>query len=203
MRTRITSLAIAIWSAALGAHAADEEIQVYLDDMRAKGAYGLDVHVNDVFQGRGANFDFAGQQASRGRLRITPEWAYGLTSNLELGAYLPLLTFNDCGRGEIGGVKGRLKFIAPHSEDNPYFWGVNFELGRVRRDLDTHLRQIAQAVLHLDPRCQPRNVSISIVLPQLDSPVGLVIAAFGDCVPDVAIQCKKPRAHQPQELLPI
>jgi hypothetical protein len=125
----------ALWPAG-AARAADEEIQVYIDDMSAKGGYGLDVHVNDVLQGRGANADYAGEQASQGRLRITPEWAYGLTSNIELGAYLPLLTFDDHGHGEIAGVKGRIKFIAPHAADDPFFWGLNFELGKVRRDVD-------------------------------------------------------------------
>jgi hypothetical protein len=33
-------------------------------------------------------------------------------------------------------VKGRIKFIAPHKKDSAFFWGVNYELGRVRRRLD-------------------------------------------------------------------
>ena len=132
----LAASALAIWAAAFAARAADEEIQVYIDDMSAKGAYGLDVHVNDVLHGRAANVDYLGEQASQGRLRITPEWAYGLTPNIELGAYLPLLTFDDRGQGEIAGVKGRIKFIAPHASDDPFFWGLNFELGKVRRDID-------------------------------------------------------------------
>ena len=118
------------------AWAADEEIQVYMDEMSAKGAYGLDVHVNYVAQGRGANVDYAGEMASQGRWRITPEFAYGLTPNIELGAYLPLTTIDEHGNAEVGGVKGRIKFIAPKAADDPFFWGLNFELGRVRRDLD-------------------------------------------------------------------
>lgn len=116
------------------ARAAEEEIQVYVDDLLKPGQFGLDVHVNDVLRGRLANVDYAGEQTSRDRLRVTPEWAYGLTPNIELGAYVPLMTFAD-GRGEFGGVKGRIKFIAPH-KDEGLFWGVNFEIGRVRRDLD-------------------------------------------------------------------
>jgi hypothetical protein len=135
-KSRGLALALALAGLAGAARAADEEIQVYIDDMSAKGAYGLDVHVNDVLKGRRANVDYQGEQASQGRLRITPEWAYGLTPNIELGLYLPLLTFDDHGHGEIGGVKGRIKFIAPHDKDDPFFWGLNFELGRVRRDLD-------------------------------------------------------------------
>jgi hypothetical protein len=118
------------------ARAADEEIQVYMDEMNKAGGYGLDVHLNYVPQGRGANVDYAGQMTSERRWRITPEWSYGLTDNLELGLYLPLLTVDPHGGGEWGGVKGRIKFIAPKPKDSPFFWGLNFELGRVRRGLD-------------------------------------------------------------------
>jgi hypothetical protein len=142
--------------------AADEEIQVYIDDMLPKGGYGLDLHVNDVLRGRRANVDYAGQQASQDRVRVTPEWAYGLTPSIELGAYLPLMTFAD-GKGEVGGVKGRIKYIAPRQEGDGLFWGVNFELGRVRRDLDINpwnaeLKGIAG--LHKGPWTVAENLNI-------------------------------------------
>jgi len=118
------------------ARAADEEIQVYMDEMNARGGYGLDLHLNYVPVGRPADADWLGEEASKRRLRITPEWSYGLTSSIELGAYLPLMEVVP-GRGlEIGGVKGRIKFIAPHKKGSSFFWGLNFELGRVRRGLD-------------------------------------------------------------------
>ncbi len=159
----VVAAALSFGLSATAAQAADEEIQVYIDDMLAKGAFGLDVHVNDVFNGRRANVDFTGEQASQGRLRITPEWAYGLTSNIELGAYLPLATLDDHGHGEIGGVKGRIKFIAPHKEGDGLFWGVNFELGRVRHDLDINpwnaeLKGIAG--LHKGPWTFAENLNI-------------------------------------------
>jgi hypothetical protein len=118
------------------ARAAPEEIQVYMDEMNPKGGYGLDVHLNYVPDGRRAGIDYPGEEASDGRFRITPEWSYGLTPFLELGAYLPLMEVDRRGRFEVGGVKGRIKFIAPHREDAPFFWGANFELGHVRRSLD-------------------------------------------------------------------
>lgn len=116
--------------------AADEEIQVYMDEMNPAGGYGLDVHLNYVPEGRPASFDWSGEEASEHRLRVTPEWSYGLTSWLELGAYLPLMEIDPRGGLEIGGVKGRIKFIAPHKRGSHFFWGLNYELGRVRRSLD-------------------------------------------------------------------
>ncbi|HEY3798838.1 MAG TPA: hypothetical protein VGL58_10835 [Caulobacteraceae bacterium] len=134
MRWTTALLALVGWPCA--ARAADEEIQVYIDDMQPKGGYGLDVHVNDVPDGRGADVDYPGQSASQGRLRVTPEWAYGLTPNIELGAYLPLTTLDDHWHGELGGVKGRIKFIGSKPGADGLFWGANFELGVVRRDID-------------------------------------------------------------------
>jgi hypothetical protein len=130
------AFALAALAAAHPARAADEEIQVYMDEMNDPGRFGLDVHLNYVPQGRGPDADYAGQMTSERRWRVTPEWSYGLTKNIELGLYLPLMTFDPHGGAEWGGVKGRVKFIAPHAKDSPFFWGVNYELGRVRRELD-------------------------------------------------------------------
>jgi hypothetical protein len=119
----------------LGAHAAPEEIQVYIDDMSAQGQFGLDVHTNFVPTGDLIH-DYAGEQQSRDRLRVTPEFAYGLTPNVELGAYLPLATVDESGRVGINGAKLRIKYIAPKAEDQTWFWGANFEIGGVDRKLD-------------------------------------------------------------------
>ena len=52
------------------ARAADEEIQVYMDEIGPVHALGLDVHLNYVPSGRVAP-DFPGEEASGGRTRIT------------------------------------------------------------------------------------------------------------------------------------
>lgn len=117
------------------AFAADEEIQVYMDEIGPVHRPGLDVHLNYVPSGRTAP-DYAGQQASEGRIRITPEWSYALSPTTELGLYLPLMTIGRDGRFEAGGVKGRIKWVAPKAPGQDWFWGANFEIGRVRRDLD-------------------------------------------------------------------
>lgn len=128
---------IAVLVLATQAHAAAEEVQVYMDEIGPRHALGLDVHLNYVPHGRTAP-DFAGQQASGGRYRITPEWSYGLDPNTELGLYMPLMTVDRDGRFEVGGVKARIKWVAPRPKDQDWFWGANFEIGRVRRDLDTN-----------------------------------------------------------------
>jgi hypothetical protein len=117
------------------AQAADEEIQVYMDEIGPVHVPTLDVHLNYVPDGR-VRPDYPGEEASEGRFRITPEWAYALNPSLELGAYLPLAEIDRDGRAEIGGVKGRIKWVAPRPEGQDWFWGLNFELGRVRHDLD-------------------------------------------------------------------
>ncbi|HEY3745783.1 MAG TPA: hypothetical protein VGL17_06040, partial [Gemmatimonadaceae bacterium] len=80
--------------------------------------------------------DYSGEQQSLQRYRITPELAYGVTRYLELGAYLPLATIDRDGAFGVDGVKLRLKFIAPHPREQRWFYGVNFEIGRVVHALD-------------------------------------------------------------------
>ncbi|MFL5296204.1 MAG: hypothetical protein ACJ798_07455 [Phenylobacterium sp.] len=139
MRTRGFALAVAAaWLFAAGAaRAADEEIQVYMDEIGAPHRLGLDVHLNFVPTGRVAP-DYAGQEASGGRFRITPEWSWALNPNLELGAYLPLAEVTRRGDLEVGGAKARIKWVAPRPEGQAGFWGLNFEVGRVRRALDAN-----------------------------------------------------------------
>jgi hypothetical protein len=117
------------------ARAADEEIQVYMDEIGPPHRLGLDVHLNYVPKGRTAP-DFAGEQASGGRTRITPEWSYALDPSLELGLYLPLMTLDRHGGFEADGIKGRIKWVALRPDSQAWFWGLNFEIGRVKRDLD-------------------------------------------------------------------
>lgn len=136
LKVPLAVAAVLLLLAPAAARASDEEIQVYMDEMNRTGIFGLDLHLNYVPSGRHANVDYFGQESSQGRFRVTPEWSYGLTPNIELGAYVPLMEIGPGGRFEIGGVKGRVKWIAPHKEDSSFFWGANFELGRVRRSLD-------------------------------------------------------------------
>jgi hypothetical protein len=126
-----------IWLAApLGAAlAADEEIQVYMDEIGKLRKLSLDVHVNHVFDGRDTP-SFPREQISEGRTRITPEFGYALSSEFELGAYLPLANLSDDGDLSVDGVKLRLKYVAPHDEMRGWFYGANLEVGYVNHTLD-------------------------------------------------------------------
>ena len=116
--------------------AAPEEIQVYMDEMNARGQFGLDAHNSYVATGHSTD-GYVGEQQSLHRYRITPELAYGLAPSFELGLYLPLATIGRDGVG-IDGVKARLKFIAPDHHDQIWFWGANFEIGVVDHGLDAN-----------------------------------------------------------------
>ncbi len=130
----VAAIALAAPAVAL---AADEEIQVYMDDMSKQGHFGLDVHNNYVLDGSDKP-DYPGGLISRDTYRLTPEFAYGITDNLEAGLYL-LTAVDPNGGINFGGPKVRLKYIAPKaSPDQDYFWGVNFEIGRLNRHFDNN-----------------------------------------------------------------
>lgn len=109
--------------------AAPEEIQVYMDEMNKPGEIGLDIHNTYVVSGS-SNPDYPGAQAPAKVLRVTPEFSYGLTPNLELGGYI-LTSHTTDDRNTVDGEKVRLKFLASKTDDQLYFWGVNLEVGRV------------------------------------------------------------------------
>lgn len=117
------------------ARAADEEIQVYMDEIGQAGAIGLDIHLNHVLDGD-PGVDYPGAEPGLHRLRMTPEFSLGLGGGFEVGAYLPLATVASDNVLRIQGVKLRIKWIAPHDEAEGAYWGANFEIGRVAYRLD-------------------------------------------------------------------
>jgi len=108
--------------------AAPEEIQVYLDDMSAPGKSGVDVHNNYVFQGVKVP-GYVGEQPPSHVYRLTPEFYYGLTDTLEAGLYV-LTTHPSGGDVHVDGAKVRIKYIAPHDNEQGVFMGANLEVGR-------------------------------------------------------------------------
>jgi hypothetical protein len=129
------ALSLALLAAASGARAAPEEIQAYMDDMDKPGHFGLDVHNNYVFEGPRVDPAYPGMLASEDTYRFTPEFSYGITTNLEGGLYI-LSTVAPDGSVLVGGEKLRLKFIAPRPEYQPWYWGLNLEIGKVARAYD-------------------------------------------------------------------
>ena len=128
------ALALAFLACAPRVRAAPEEIQVYMDEMDDPGQFGLDVHVNDVPSSNVAP-QYAGQLPSAHLFRVTPEFSYGLTPDVELGAYI--LTTTDAQAGtQVDGGKLRIKYIAPRDPQQNWFWGGNFEIGKVSQLLD-------------------------------------------------------------------
>jgi hypothetical protein len=111
--------------------AAPEEIQVYLDDLRAPGQLGVDLHNNFVVSGRSTP-DYPGEQPPAKVYRLTPEFAYGVSPTTELGLYL-LTTRDADGHLHGDGVKARVKYVAPHDAQSGLFWGANLEVGRSSR----------------------------------------------------------------------
>jgi hypothetical protein len=70
--------------------AQQDEIQVYTDDINKRGEFGLEWHLNTTPQGR-TTPDYPGEITNNHGFRFTPEFSYGLTSDVELGLYLPML----------------------------------------------------------------------------------------------------------------
>ena len=114
--------------ATAAARAAPEEIHVYLDDLTAPGRFGLDLHNNFTIRGR-TNPDYVGARRSDHVYRLTPEFYFGLTPTLELGAYVLTALDRDCS-AQLDGEKVRIKYVAPHDGNDGMFWGANLEVGR-------------------------------------------------------------------------
>jgi hypothetical protein len=111
--------------------AQQDEIQVYDDSIDKRGEPGLELHLNTTPSGRIVP-DYPGEITNNHGFRYTPEFSYGLTSDVELGLYLPMLT-DSSGEFHFVGIKYRLKWlpIRPGEGGEGFFAGVNSELSRV------------------------------------------------------------------------
>jgi hypothetical protein len=115
-----------VWLLVGGARAQTDEIQVYDATINAPGQFSVQLHNNYTPIGR-KQPDFAGGIVPNHTLNGVPEWAYGLTDWLELGAYVPLYSWTS-GRFQIDGAKLRAEFVVPHAQQRQFFYGINFEL---------------------------------------------------------------------------
>ena len=125
------NLALVLYAISLpiNANAASaDEIQVYDDAINTPGELNVDVHMNYVVSGI-KDSAYPKEIPAHHDFRITPEFAYGLTKNLETGLYLPVIRSGN-GDWYLEGAKFRLKYLADHEKTGLYL-GMNFELGKV------------------------------------------------------------------------
>lgn len=109
--------------------AAPDEIQVYLDDIRAPGEFGIELHLNYVPKGRETP-DYPGEIPPNHVFRATPEFSIGLRPNWDVGLYLPTEVAPG-GNAYLDGARGRLKYLAAVETTKPFFYGANLEVGYV------------------------------------------------------------------------
>jgi hypothetical protein len=107
-----------------------DEIQVYVDDLNDPGELSVQLHVNTTPSGR-SQPDYPGEITPAHGLRVTPEFAYGLTPSLEAGLYVPATRAN--GSLYLAGLKLRLKWVPvkPPDDGDGWFAGLNGELSQV------------------------------------------------------------------------
>ena len=103
-----------------------DEIQVYDDEINAKGEQSLELHLNNTPRGV-ITPTYPGEVMNNSNTRITPEYAYGLGHDLEAGLYINTVVNN--GTWNYAGAKVRMKWL-PFSEEkgDPVFAGANIEV---------------------------------------------------------------------------
>jgi hypothetical protein len=111
----------------LTAWAAEDEIQVYTDDMNEVGQFGVETHINYVPKGS-RELSHPGETPSNHRLQVTPEFSYGISKSLEAGLYVPFAMSED-GNLYATGLRPRLKYIHQPEQPSIFFWGLNTEFG--------------------------------------------------------------------------
>ncbi len=110
-----------------------DEIQVYTDDLDARGESGLELHLNTTPRGRKTP-DYEGDLPPYRGWRITPEFSWGLGNDLDWGLYLPSAT-DGHGNWYLGGAKLRVKWLPVHGPEGEggWYFGINNELSRLTR----------------------------------------------------------------------
>lgn len=106
--------------------ASADEIQVYDEAINKKGELNVDIHLNYVPSGIKTPA-YSGEIPAHHNFRMTPEFAYGFSHNLEGGLYVPVIRDAD-GHWYSELARVRLKYIGDNREHGLY-WGINFELG--------------------------------------------------------------------------
>ena len=147
-RTPLLIGALLSCTAASAAASFPDEIQVYLDDVRAPGERGLELHVNTTPRGV-SEPEYPGAVRNHHGLRITPEFSYGIARNADIGLYVPTLR-DGSGNLYLPGLKLRAKWIPIRGDEKTGGWylGVNGEISNISRKfsesrVSTEIRTIA------------------------------------------------------------
>jgi hypothetical protein len=127
---KLSLLVLTMFASAKVLAASGDEIQVYNEEINKPGEFGVEVHANYVSSGVKTPA-YIGEIPSHHNFRLTPEFNYGFTNNVDGGIYIP--TIRDAnGNWFIEGAKLRLKYIGDNRESG-YYWGINGELGAVSK----------------------------------------------------------------------
>ncbi len=118
--------AAALLAVALPLHGAPHEINVFTDEMEARGEVGVEMHVNTA-RGRSTP-DYPGEIPPHRVWRVMPEIVLGLGNNWETGLHLPM-QFDRDGTLHADGLRLRFKHLFTQQKDSPFFSGVNVEWG--------------------------------------------------------------------------
>ena len=136
----VTTLSLALLPTLAGQMRAaqQDEIQVYADEINKPGELTLQMHVNGTPSGVKTP-GFQGESLTNRGLRLSPEFAYGLTKDIEFGLYFPEAAVDKDGNWIFSGTKLRLKYLPlqPDEEKGGFYAGGNLELS----DIDRHLEQ--------------------------------------------------------------
>ncbi len=117
---------LALWlQAPFGAMAASNEIKRFSDEIADLGEHTLETHVNKASR--------AGRRVENqvAPLQVMPEYSYGIWKNWEFSLQLPASLPQ--GRIRSDGYRAELQYVAPHDEDQGFYWGFNVEAVRSTR----------------------------------------------------------------------
>jgi len=111
-----------------------DEIQVYDDEINAKGESSLELHINSTPRGVQTP-SYPGEVMNNNGVRVTPELAYGLGHDLEAGLYISYVNYDN--KFQYAATKVRMKWL-PIREDkgDDFFAGVNFEVANVQSQFE-------------------------------------------------------------------
>lgn len=115
------------------ARAITDEIQVYTDDLDARGESGLELHVNTTPRGRKTP-DYDGDLPPNHGTRVTPEFSWGLGNGFDWGLYLPAAA-DSHGDFHAGGGKLRVKWLPVRGREGEggWYFGMNNELSNLNK----------------------------------------------------------------------